>query len=189
MAIAHTYTGPGEYIVTLKVTDDEANESTQTKTITVLPASEPIPFIRRSKKISLAPSSIQLDGADSKSLPGKTIVSWEWDFGDGATGVETTDTGLDRIPLTYPVGPTGPAGSDGVTGDTGPAGDTGPTGEGDTGPTGWTGDTGPIGVGDTGDKGDTGDTGPQGPTGYVNVTVGETAPESPSTGQLWVDTN
>jgi len=94
-----------------------------------------------------------------------------------------------------PQGPAGPAGPTGATGPQGPKGDTGNVGpqgipgiDGPTGPTGPTGATGPQGP--KGDKGDTGATGPAG-TSYTGpkITVAASAPVSPSTGDVWIDTS
>ena len=202
MAVEHTYTGPGTYYVKLTVKDSENNESEQTKKVVVLPATAPLPFIRRSMAVALAPQTVQFDGADSVPPAENAITSWEWDYGDGETGSETVDTGGVRVPINYPVGPqgpTGPAGADstvtgptgpqgptgwtgadgsasetGATGYTGPAGDAGePGSEGETGPTGY---TGPGGTGDTGPTGYTGAdstvTGPTGATGYTGESGG-----------------
>jgi hypothetical protein len=163
MAVEHVYTGPGTYYVKLKVVDDDENESEQTKKVVVLPAAAPLPIIRRSTAIALAPSTVQFDGADTTPVAGP-IVEWQWDFGDGSTGVETPTTGLQRVPVNYPVGPQGPTGYTGVAGETGPAGSAGPTGW-----TGYTGYTGPSG-GETGYTGPTGPAGPQGATGDMGAT-------------------
>jgi len=210
MAVEHTYTGPGTYSVKLKVKDSDNNESEQTKQVTVLPPSAPLPFIRRSKSKALAPDTIQFDGADSIPPAEKAIVSWEWDFGDGVTGSETVETGKIRVPISYPVGPTGPTGAastvpgptgptgwtgdDGLPGEQGETGPTGPAGaDGTTGPTGWTGPAGEPGgetgyTGPTGPAGPTGDqgaTGPMGATGSQGATgdkgaTGDTGPTGPT---------
>ena len=195
MAITHGYSGPGTYTVKLTVKDSDEVTTEQTKRVIVLPATGPLPIIRRSKAIALDPSEIQFDGADSEPPAEKEIVEWIWDFGDGTTGGETADTGLTRVPYEYPVGPTGYTGYTGASSDvTGPTGYTGYTGcTGDTGaaaditgPTGYTGYTGDAGeassTGATGPTGYTGDTGPAGegggetgPTGYTGP-AGDTGP-------------
>jgi hypothetical protein len=80
-------------------------------------------------------------------------------------------------------GPAGPTGATGPKGDKGDKGDTGSQGiQGVTGSTGATGAQGP--------KGDTGDTGPAG-TSYTGpkITVASSAPSSPTTGDVWIDTS
>lgn len=89
-------------------------------------------------------------------------------------------------------GTPGPTGANGIQGATGPDGTVGATGAaGATGVRGFTGAVG--GVGSTGPAGATGPIGPTGPglvaTGTAKITVGTTAPTSPTAGDLWVDTN
>jgi hypothetical protein len=92
-----------------------------------------------------------------------------------------------------PPGDTGPPGQDGepgATGEQGPPGNTGSQGPpGETGPTGSTGATGPPGG--TGPQGNPGEQGPPGPPGALpmNLTVGPSAPQSPSVGDVWIDTS
>lgn len=84
---------------------------------------------------------------------------------------------------------------EGVPGPQGPAGPTGPTGA--TGPQGATGSQGPQGTtGNTGAQGPQGVTGSQGPQGIPGtsysgptITVSTTAPSSPTTGDIWIDTS
>jgi hypothetical protein len=207
MAIKHEYTAPGDYVVTLRVTDSENNVGVTTKKAKVVAPVAPVPIIRKSASTGVAPIEMEFDGADTHTIPGIAdgpagIVSWEWNFGDGATGAETADTGLTRVDVNYPVGPPGATGAKGadstIPGPTGPAGDTGPRGvDGtatETGATGPMGDTGPRGfvgdIGPTGDTGYTGWTGPQGigdtgaasdvtgPTGYTGYTGGAGTPGS-----------
>jgi len=99
---------------------------------------------------------------------------------------------------TGPTGATGATGPMGSTGPTGAQGDLGPQGadglpgaDGATGPTGPMGPTGAQGAastvtGPTGPAGATGPTGPTGPQG--SYTVSDTAPSSPSVGDVWFDT-
>jgi hypothetical protein len=87
------------------------------------------------------------------------------------------------------IGYTGSQGIQGYTGSQGPIGYTGSQGPigytGSQGPRGYTGSQGPIGY--TGSKGDTGFTGSAGSS--VEVVVSNTAPSSPSQGDLWFDSD
>ena len=82
------------------------------------------------------------------------------------------------------VGATGPTGPSGAVGPTGPLGPTGAdsTIAGPTGPQGPTGATGPVST----IPGPTGVQGPTGPDG--NYLESETAPESPTLGDIWFNT-
>lgn len=85
----YTYVSAGVFTASLTVTDDQAASHVDAITITVTTANQPpvaqlssswIPGMR-------APATIDFDG--SASLDDGAIVSYDWDFGDGATG--TTD--------------------------------------------------------------------------------------------------
>jgi hypothetical protein len=81
-------------------------------------------------------------------------------------------------------GATGPSGLQGATGATGTIGNNGTDGAtGATGPAGNNGATGPQGATGVGATGPTGATGLTG----TNVGVSNTAPSTPSTGDLWYD--
>jgi hypothetical protein len=86
----------------------------------------------------------------------------------------------------------GVPGPPGVKGDKGDKGDTGNQGiQGIQGVKGDKGDTGNQGIqGVKGDKGDTGDTGAAG-ISYTGpkITVASSAPGSPMTGDVWIDTS
>lgn len=161
MALKHTYQTPGEYTVTLTVTDSENNVSVTTKKIKIVAPTAPVPVIRKSVSTGITTTEVEFDGADTHTVPDTPIVSWEWDFGDGVTGAETSGTGLVRSDVNYPVGPPGPTGPQGDTGPMGLIGETGDTGA--QGPTGWTGPSG--GAGTPGADGATGPTGYTGPAG------------------------
>jgi hypothetical protein len=199
MAITHTFTQPGAYSVKLTTVDSEGRRSTATRQVIVNSSTAPAPLIKRSAKIGMAPLEVSFDGAETVSPQDATMSSWEWDFGDGVTGVETPSTGNEPIPTSIPPGPkgdtgaTGSPGRDGATGNVGPtgadstvAGPTGYTGAdgmsgdtGETGPTGWTGYTGYTGVGATGYTGYTGysgSVGGVGPTGYTGAESTVTGP-------------
>ena len=113
----------------------------------------------------------------------------QFKFGDGVTAwaglpyFENHYTVAQMIAAAVIEGVPGPQGPAGPTGPQGPAGATGPTG-----PTGATGSTGPQGP-----KGDTGAIGAQGPAGtsYTGpkITVSNSAPSSPTTGDVWIDTS
>lgn len=206
MSITHTFTEPGTYNVTLTTVDLDGNRSTTNRVIVVKPETAPVPTIRRSVKEGNAPLEVIFDGAETIAPQGEnrgpgepnSIVSWEWDFGDGVTGSETPTTGVVKIPSSIPPGPTGPTGQTGPSGSNGLDGGIGPTGPtglrgatGDRGLGGADGDTGPTGpagagsTGPTGPAGFDGTTGPTGPTGAGSSgATGPTGPTGASGGSL-----
>jgi PKD repeat protein len=106
----HTYTESGSYIVKLTVTDYFENEGIAFVTITVGEAGAPTAVINVTPGTSgTAPFEVIFDAYDSSVEPGCgtcSIVSYDWNFGDGDTdtGIITnhiyTDAGTYNVILT-----------------------------------------------------------------------------------------
>jgi PKD repeat protein len=97
---SHTYAGAGTYAVTLTVTDDDGLTGTRVLPVTValLPPMPPVAMI----DVSCAQVVCTFNGSASWD-PDATIVSHEWNFGDGATGSGATATHTYATPGTYTV--------------------------------------------------------------------------------------
>ncbi|RLE28770.1 hypothetical protein DRJ54_05925 [Candidatus Acetothermia bacterium] len=84
------YGAAGTYTVTLTVRDDRGATDTETKTVSVGTANQP-PVAR----FSYSPTNpdpgdvVGFDGSASSDSDG-SIISWEWDFGDGTSGTGVT---------------------------------------------------------------------------------------------------
>jgi PKD repeat protein len=93
----HTYNTAGDYTVTLTVTDNDGATDTGTTTIQVttppVTNQPPAASFTASTTSGDAPLSVSFDGSGS-SDPDGTVVSYDWDFGDGNTdsGVSTSYT-------------------------------------------------------------------------------------------------
>jgi PKD repeat protein len=78
----HSFATAGDFQVTLTVTDDDGEDGTVTKTVTV---TEPAPG---GPVAAFTVTCFSLDCTfedESVDSDGGTIVSWAWDFGDGQT--------------------------------------------------------------------------------------------------------
>ena len=84
---SHTYADPGSYSVTLTVTDNDGNTDASSQTIEIGNQAPVASFTASQVTGTL---DVQLDGSDSSD--DGSIVSWEWDMGDGATGSGETIT-------------------------------------------------------------------------------------------------
>ncbi|WP_224484392.1 PKD domain-containing protein [Robertkochia aurantiaca] len=86
----HTYQTTGSFTATLTVTDDQSNSSTETATITVNEntASPPVASFTADPLSGTVPLEVSFDA--SASSDDGSIVSYEWDFGDGNTGSGVT---------------------------------------------------------------------------------------------------
>jgi PKD repeat protein len=81
------YDVPGVYNVTLTVTDDVGNKGTTTQSVSVgtTGGNNPVPDFTFSPTNPLTNQAVFFN-ASSSTAPGATIVSYAWDFGDGALG-------------------------------------------------------------------------------------------------------
>jgi PKD repeat protein len=87
----HTYNAPGNFVVTLTVTDDDGATSTCTATATITPPNQPPSCDANGPYSGDVGTPIQFDGSGSSDSDG-TIVSYAWDFGDGSTGTGVNPT-------------------------------------------------------------------------------------------------
>ena len=83
----YTFNTPGEYIVSLTVTDDGGLTGTDTVTITVTdPNQAPVAVAEATPTSGVAPLAVNFTG--SNSTDDGTIVTYAWDFQDGGTSSE-----------------------------------------------------------------------------------------------------
>jgi PKD repeat protein len=90
---AHTYSGVGTYVVKLTVTNDRGLSASTTQSLSVNQPSTPVATIDVSPTTIHPGDTVFLSGLQSTAPPGRTIVRYDWMFGDGsagATGATTT---------------------------------------------------------------------------------------------------
>jgi len=91
-APTHTYLSDGSFTVTLTVTDDVRNTSTDSTTATIGGVANQLPLANANGPYSgVVGLEVQFDGSGS-SDPDGTIVLYRWDFGDGNTGTGINPT-------------------------------------------------------------------------------------------------
>jgi PKD repeat protein len=84
--VTHSYSQAGTYTVTLQVTDEVGRKSpliSQTITVTT---GIPIAQITVSPPTGSVATTFSFIGSQSTVAPGRTIVRYDWNFGDGTTG-------------------------------------------------------------------------------------------------------
>ncbi len=89
---SHAYVIPGTYTATLIVTDNTGLTGSQSAAIQVQSPTvnaAPIARITATPVSGSAPLNVTFDGTTSSDSDG-SIVSYQWNFGDGATGVGST---------------------------------------------------------------------------------------------------
>jgi PKD repeat protein len=86
----HTFTSVGNYTVTLIVVDNnDLSDATTIPVSVLLPNVRPAAYATATPSSGYAPLSVTLDGSASYD-PDGSIVSYQWNFGDGTTGSGAT---------------------------------------------------------------------------------------------------
>ncbi|HEY7055440.1 MAG TPA: PKD domain-containing protein [Vicinamibacterales bacterium] len=82
-ATEHSYEAPGTYSVTLTATDAQGTIFCSTLQVSVSQGQAPSAVFTTSPSNPVPNSDIFFNASQSKPAPGRTIVSYTWDFGDG----------------------------------------------------------------------------------------------------------
>ena len=90
--VSHQFAAPGTYLVMLTVTDGFGRSATTSQTMSVGAGVNPTAVITFSPQDPLPGTTVQFNALASRAAPGRRIVSYSWDFGDGgrATGDSTS---------------------------------------------------------------------------------------------------
>jgi PKD repeat protein len=105
---SHTYGSAGRYDVVLAVTDDDGAEDTRTRTAEPEsppppPPPPPPPNDPPEAEFEIECLDLQCTFVDRSGDDDGSVVSWEWDFGDGATSSERNPSHLYAAPGEYDV--------------------------------------------------------------------------------------
>ncbi|HZB26147.1 MAG TPA: PKD domain-containing protein [Vicinamibacterales bacterium] len=101
--VSHQYRAPGTYIVSLTVSDTYGRTATATQSLTVGPGLNPTAAFTFSPTDALPGTRVFFNAASSRAAPGRTIVRYQWDFGDGGSASGSTASRVYPTVGTYTV--------------------------------------------------------------------------------------
>lgn len=84
--VSHAFKVKGNYTVTLRVTDDRGASATLTAQLSVAESSVPKADFSFSPGAPMVNQAVFFNAAASSAQNGRTLVSYDWTFGDGGTG-------------------------------------------------------------------------------------------------------
>ena len=89
---SHDYSKAGTYTVTLTVTNQRSQQDSISKFVTVGASSDPVAIFTSSPSGPAINENVFFNASGSKAATGRTIVGYDWAFGDGGTasGVSTS---------------------------------------------------------------------------------------------------
>ncbi len=97
--VKHRFPTSGNYLVTLRVTDDDGASNATAATITVI-NSRPVAIIECQDTVL---SMVEMEFSERSFDPDGTLRSWQWDFGDGDTSFARTASHAYERPGEYVV--------------------------------------------------------------------------------------
>lgn len=103
LSVTHQYRTATTFIVQLTVTDSRGAQAMATKSVSVSPGTPPTPAFTFSPTPALVEQTIFFNATASRAASGRTIVSYEWDFGSGRTGTGVAVTKSYDRAATYTV--------------------------------------------------------------------------------------
>lgn len=82
----HAFGAPGTFFVRLTVSDIQGRSASTTQSVTVTAGAAPTASFTFSPTPALRNAVIHFNASGSTAAPGRTIVSYRWDYGDGSAG-------------------------------------------------------------------------------------------------------
>jgi chitodextrinase len=101
LTTTHQFRTFGNMVVTLTVTDGRGAQATRPQTVAVSAPTPPTPTIDVTPSTPVVGQDVFFSGSRSTAATGRTIVTYEWNFGDGDTGTGVNTSHRYRAQGTY----------------------------------------------------------------------------------------
>jgi hypothetical protein len=89
-SVAHVFNGAGSYTVTLSLYDSKGFPSSGSQAVVIKAAAGPVAALTLTPSSPTVGQNVVLDGSASTAGTGRTIVAYDWTFGDGTAKHTTT---------------------------------------------------------------------------------------------------
>jgi chitodextrinase len=100
---SHAYDSAGTYVATLTITDVAGRSASKSQSVTVGAGAGPTAAFTSSPSDPLINQPVNFNASASTASPGRTIVNYTWDFGDGTFGSGKTAAHSYGLPRSYVV--------------------------------------------------------------------------------------
>lgn len=100
---SHRFSAPGQYAVTLTVADSVGRAASTTQAVSVSQGQAPTADFDFSPTPVAVGQTVNFNASKSRAAPGRTIVSYDWDFGDASGGSGVTVSKAYNTAATYTV--------------------------------------------------------------------------------------
>jgi large repetitive protein len=99
----HAYATAGSYVVTLTITDTYGRTAQKSGNVIVAAGVNPSAAFTSSPNDPLVNQAVNFNASGTRAAPGRTIKSYEWDFGDGTFGSGITTSHAYGLARSYVV--------------------------------------------------------------------------------------
>ena len=101
--VEHVFRDSGNFLVTLTTTDSTGARSTSSQAVEVSPGEAPTAEFTFSPDAPEPNDTVFFSAAASTASPGRTLVSYKWEFGDGGTATGSTTSHKFKKAASYAV--------------------------------------------------------------------------------------
>jgi len=88
----HSFDEPGTFVVTLTISDALGRSASMSQSLTVSAGANPVPVFVISPTDPVVGRAVNFNAVGSTPAPGRRIVSYRWDFGDGSPQASSAQT-------------------------------------------------------------------------------------------------